>query len=108
MWFNPSTSPTAPTCSRTASSPSAEKLPNLSTILASSRPTSDSRQALEEADFAPLLMVYVQLSGDEAALDEYRPYITGPWSFHENTPPELKQKLYDRVIALLDGLDSGM
>ena len=52
-------------------------------------------------------MVYVQLSGDEAALDEYRPYITGPWSFHENTPPELKQKLYDRVIALLDDLDSG-
>ncbi len=52
-------------------------------------------------------MVYVQLSGDEAALDEYRPYITGPWSFHEQAPVELKHKLYDRVISLLDDLDRG-
>jgi 4-hydroxyacetophenone monooxygenase len=52
-------------------------------------------------------MVYVQLSGDEVALEEYRPYITGPWSFHENTPPQLKQKLYDRVLLLLEDLESG-
>jgi hypothetical protein len=39
-------------------------------------------------------MVYVQLSGDESVLDEYRPYITGPWSFHEHTPPDLKRKLH--------------
>ena len=41
-------------------------------------------------------MVYVQLSGDESVLDEYRPYITGPWSFHEHTPPDLKLRLSKR------------
>jgi 4-hydroxyacetophenone monooxygenase len=46
--------------------------------------------------------VYVQLTGDAAALDEYRPYITGPWSFHEAVPPALKQKLYERLEAFLE------
>ena len=47
-------------------------------------------------------MVYVQLTGDAAALDEYRPYITGPWSFHEAVPSALKQKLYERLEAFLE------
>ena len=84
-----------------------EKLPNLSTIPASSKRISDSRALLEEADLAPLLMVYVQLSGDESVLDDYRPYITGPWSFHEHTPPALRHRLLDKVISLLEELHSG-
>src|SRR5687768_17791862 len=51
-------------------------------------------------------MVYVQLSGDESVLDEYRPYITGPWSFHEHTPPDLKHKLHDKLLLLLQELES--
>ena len=47
-------------------------------------------------------MVYVQLTGDAAALEEYRPYITGPWSFHEAVPPALKQKLYERLESFLE------
>src|SRR5438093_8121486 len=107
MWSNPSTSRTGPTCSSMACSPSVEKLPNLSTILASSKPTSVSRQALEQTDFAPLLMVYVQLSGDAAALDEYQGYITGPWNFHEAVPPELKRRLHERLIAVVSELETG-
>ena len=52
-------------------------------------------------------MVYVQLSGDESVLDEYRPYITGPWSFHEHTPPALRHRLLEKIIALLEELHSG-
>lgn len=52
-------------------------------------------------------MVYVQLSGDEAALDEYRSYINGAWNFMETVPPELKRKLHDGLIAVLADLASG-
>jgi 4-hydroxyacetophenone monooxygenase len=52
-------------------------------------------------------MVYVQLSGDESVLDDYRPYITGPWSFHEHAPLDLKRKLHEKVSVLLKELQSG-
>jgi 4-hydroxyacetophenone monooxygenase len=62
----------------------------------------DSRQelqqaALRETDFAPLLMAYVQLSGDESALDEYGRYITGPWNWMENAPPEARRELAGKI-----------
>lgn len=76
------------------------------TILASSKPTSDSRQLLEQTDIAPLLMVYVQLSGDEAALDEYKGYIHGPWNFNETVPANLKRKLHERLVSVLSELDA--
>ncbi|MGD0105847.1 MAG: NAD(P)/FAD-dependent oxidoreductase [Rhodopila sp.] len=61
------------------------------------------RQALEGADLAPMLMVVVHLTGEEAWLDQAAPYITGPWSVQENAPPELKQRLRERLRwALLD------
>jgi 4-hydroxyacetophenone monooxygenase len=62
----------------------------------------DSRQALQEADFAPLLMTYVQLTGDASALDEYGRYITGPWNFMENAPPEARHGLADGVVRALE------
>ena len=66
------------------------------------------QQALDGADLAPLLMAVVHLTGEEAWLDEVAPYITGPWNFQENAPPELKQRLRDRMRqALLDHAASG-
>jgi 4-hydroxyacetophenone monooxygenase len=61
----------------------------------------DSRQYLQDADFAPLLMAYVQLTGDESALDRYGRYITGPWNFMENAPPEARRELADGVLRAL-------
>lgn len=57
--------------------------------------------ALAEADIAPMLMVLVQLSGDTAILDEVAPHIHGAWSFLESVPEELKQKVRDRLVAVL-------
>src|SRR5258708_21642074 len=59
------------------------------------------RAALAEADIAPLLMVLVQLSGDLAILDEVAPHIHGAWSFMEAVPEPLKQKVRDRLVAVL-------
>lgn len=59
-------------------------------------------EALKSADIAPLLMVFVHLGGDAAWLDRVAPYITGPWSFHENAPEALKAELRDAFVALLD------
>ena len=62
----------------------------------------DSRQALLEADFAPLLMAYVQLTGDESALDRYGRWISGPWNFMENAPPEARRTLADGLARALE------
>ena len=62
----------------------------------------DSRQALLEADFAPLLMAYVQLTGDESALDRYGRWISGPWNFMENAPPEARRTLADGIARALE------
>jgi hypothetical protein len=62
------------------------------------------RTHLAGADLAPLLMVYVQLSGDTAALADFRPYITGPWCYDESAPQALKERLYDRLAELLEGI----
>lgn len=60
------------------------------------------RAALAEADISPLLMVLVQLTGDMAILDEVAPHIHGAWSFLESVPEELKQKVRDRLVAVLN------
>jgi len=65
------------------------------------------REQLEGADIAPLLMVYVQLSGDRAELARYRSFIQGPWGWMENVPEALKTRLRDRAAALLDDLSAG-
>ncbi|MGE0225912.1 MAG: flavin-containing monooxygenase [Acetobacteraceae bacterium] len=58
-------------------------------------------QALQGADLAPLLMVLVHLSGEEAWLDDVAPFIAGPWNFHENAPESVKQRVRDRLRAVL-------
>ena len=59
------------------------------------------RTALAEADIAPMLMVLVQLTGDMSLLDEVAPYIHGAWSFMEEVPADLKQKVRDRLVDAL-------
>ena len=53
----------------------------------------DFENILKDADFAPLLMSYVQMSGDTDVLKKYKPYINGPWSFFETVPFDLKNEL---------------
>jgi 4-hydroxyacetophenone monooxygenase len=59
------------------------------------------RSALAEADIAPMLMVLAQLSGDLEILDEVAPHIHGAWSFLESVPEDLKQKVRERLVAVL-------
>lgn len=63
--------------------------------------------SLEQTDLAPLLMSYVQLTGDAAALDEYTGHINGPWNFMETVPPALKARLHQRIAAVLADLAAG-
>jgi 4-hydroxyacetophenone monooxygenase len=58
--------------------------------------------SLAVADTAPLLMVLIQLGGDPAWLDRMAPYITGPWSYHDETPPEVKLELQSAVVNALE------
>ncbi len=59
------------------------------------------RAALQDADIAPLLMVLVQLSGDQSWLARLAPHIAGPWNFLESAPEALRQELRDAVVAEL-------
>jgi len=64
--------------------------------------------ALQSADIAPLLMVFVHLGGDPAWLDRFAPHIKGPWSFHEEAPEDLKAEFRAAFVALLtDYAESG-
>lgn len=56
---------------------------------------------LEYADTAPLLMVLVHLGGDPVWLDRIAPHIKGPWSFHDETPQDLKAQLREAVADVL-------
>jgi 4-hydroxyacetophenone monooxygenase len=59
------------------------------------------RAALGVADVAPMLMVLTHLGGDPAWLDRVAPYITGPWSYHDKTPADVKQELVEALIDIL-------
>jgi len=62
---------------------------------------------LAEADIAPLLMSYVQITGDAAVLDEYAPHITGPWNFMESVPTSLKDRLREKIACALADMAAG-
>ena len=65
------------------------------------------RDQIAAADIAPLLMVYVQLSGDRSALAEYRPYINGPWEWMQSVPQPMKDRLVERTAALVEAISEG-
>ena len=56
---------------------------------------------LDSADTAPLLMVLVHLGGDPAWLERIGQHIKGPWSFHDETPADVKSELYEAVADVL-------
>ena len=59
------------------------------------------RAALQEADIVPTLLVLVQLTGDMNILHEAAPFIKGAWSFQEEIPEQLKEKIRDRLVETL-------
>jgi 4-hydroxyacetophenone monooxygenase len=59
------------------------------------------RSALEAADPATLLLVLVQLTGDRAWLERARPHISGPMSYHETMPDELRREIRDTLMSTL-------
>lgn len=65
------------------------------------------RDALAQADIATLLMVLVQLSGEERWLTEMQPHIKGPWDYSVSAPPPLAQALRDRLVEVLQALARG-
>ncbi|HEY8708100.1 MAG TPA: hypothetical protein VIM34_08885 [Burkholderiaceae bacterium] len=59
------------------------------------------RAALAQADVATILMALVHLSGEEAWLDELRPYIKGPWDYSVTVPAPLVRTVHDRLVEVL-------
>src|SRR5215475_11107679 len=59
------------------------------------------RSALKAADPATLLLVLVQLTGDRSWLERARPHISGPMSYHETMPDELRREIRDTLMATL-------
>lgn len=59
------------------------------------------RTALADADISPALMVLAQLTGETMLLDEARPHIQGGWDYQQLVPQELRQKVHDRLVAVL-------
>ena len=57
--------------------------------------------ALQGADIAPLLMVLVHLTGERQWLQEVGQHIHGPWNFQEKVPDALKQRVRERLKAVL-------
>lgn len=60
------------------------------------------RRALDDADIGPLLMVLVQLTGAEALLDEFAPYLTGPWDYAHHVPEERQRAVRARLVEVLE------
>lgn len=65
------------------------------------------RRALDAADIVPLLMVLVQMTGDDTLLKAAKPHIKGPWDFSETIPAELKQEIRSRLHAVLTAFVAG-
>jgi 4-hydroxyacetophenone monooxygenase len=59
------------------------------------------RTALAAADAATLLLVLVQFTGESAWLTRARPFITGPMSYQEKMPPDLRQAIRERLFEVL-------
>lgn len=59
------------------------------------------RAALQEADIGPTVMVLAHLTGDTDILDEVAPYIQGAWNYQQRVPEPLKDKIRERLVAVL-------
>ncbi len=59
------------------------------------------RAALDEADIGPLVMVLVQLTDDEALLDELRPCFKGAWGYTHHVPEKEQRAVRARLVEVL-------
>lgn len=62
------------------------------------------KDALQETDVVPQLMVYSQLTGDVALLQQVAPLIKGAWDYQVEIPDELKSEISSRLISALERL----
>lgn len=63
---------------------------------------------LMDLDVQPLLLVYGHLTGDNATLDRFAPYIKGAWGFEEEVPEAMKAELRQKLVdAFRDYAESG-
>ncbi|MBX3529410.1 MAG: NAD(P)/FAD-dependent oxidoreductase [Rhizobiaceae bacterium] len=59
--------------------------------------------AIAGADIVPLLMSYVQLTGDTSLLDEAAPHIKGAWNYMQTIPTTLQNRIRAALVqAVLD------
>jgi 4-hydroxyacetophenone monooxygenase len=66
------------------------------------------RDMFRSADITCLLMVLLQITRDEDLMMEASPFIRGSWDFSVRMPPELTDRIIDRLASALerpDGLD---
>ncbi|MGE4239397.1 flavin-containing monooxygenase [Ramlibacter sp.] len=59
------------------------------------------RRVVADMHIVPMAMSLIHLTGDEAILDQVRPYVNGPWDYSEKLPPELKAELRERMLPAL-------
>jgi 4-hydroxyacetophenone monooxygenase len=55
--------------------------------------------AIAEADIVPLLMSYVQLTGDDELLREAAPHIKGAWNYMQFIPTALQNRIRTKLVA---------
>ncbi|HWK65822.1 MAG TPA: NAD(P)/FAD-dependent oxidoreductase [Rhizobiaceae bacterium] len=55
--------------------------------------------AIAEADIVPLLMSYVQLTGDHELLQEAAPHIKGAWNYMQFIPTTLQNRIRSKLVA---------
>lgn len=65
------------------------------------------RQGIAGADIIPLLMSYVQLTGNTEYLDKVRPHIQGPWNYQQFIPDELKDQIRASLVATIEAMAKG-
>ena len=59
------------------------------------------RRNLGQSDIVTLAMVLVQLTGDDAVLDEIAPFVRGPFDYSVSVPDDVQAAIRERLIAVL-------
>ncbi len=65
------------------------------------------RKSVAGAHIVPLLMSYIQLTGDKAYLQEVKPYISGGWDFEQNLPEEMQSRIRADLVDAIERLAKG-
>lgn len=65
------------------------------------------RKHLDGGNVVPLAMALIHLSGDLSILDEIKSYVRGAWEHLEAVPPELADRLRNRVAEEMKRISEG-